>query len=269
MDIDSALIRFLQSIIQSPIDRRLSAIAQRCSQEFGIGVRVGRKYVYGTNDVDGARSLLQAHDLPLTDSGLTDRADAAARPGTTEKSGTKQPHDDSVAYRIFHSGQEAFVGYAVATASEVQEIDANILMVVENFETFRQLTRYQWVIKRLASIAKCLVVYRGDSIYNQSDADMVIKTSNLPKIGFHDFDPAGLHLSFALTNLVEHFAPPLPVLQMAVTKGKRSDLYFNQLNQYASTLDQVRTANIPELWSMMKRAQKGLPQEWMRDITVD
>lgn len=108
---------------------------------------------------------------------------------------------------------------------------------------------------------------RGDTYYPLSDAQQCVSASVLPQIGFHDFDPAGLHMSLGLPGLVEHLIPPIAVLEEAVQTGKRSDLYFGQLGQYGHSLESAKRANISELWAAMKRMQKGYPQEWMRDIS--
>lgn len=266
MAIDAAHLLFLQSLILSPGSKQMSAVARRCSEEFRIGTRVGRHFVYDEKDIADATALLQAHGLPLTSTGIQDRADAATRPGMTEKHGTTAPHDDSVAYRMFRFGMPQSVGYGVASALEVSQLLAEVMMVVENFETFRQLHRYTWVMERLISIVCCVVVFRGDNAYSLGNAMRCVNGSNLPKIGFHDFDPAGLYMSARLPGLVEHLMPQPSVLEPAVLEGKRSDLYFSQLAQFANGLEKTTLANIPDAWKLMRKMQKGLPQEWMRDL---
>lgn len=268
MSLTAAEMRFLQGVIDSPADKRVSEIARRCSDEFRVGTRIGQRFAYAQADVERAKGLLQVHGLPLTAGDHSDRASAVNRPGMTEKSGTDAPHQDSVAYRLFNGSLPVGVGYSVAQAGEVSAITAQVLMVVENFETFRQLHRYAWVMERMRQWSVCLVVFRGDTTYSTGDALRCVHASELPKIGFHDFDPAGLTFSAQLDGLVEHLAPPIPVLVAAVKAGKRSDLYFSHLEQYAAGLEAVAIANIPQLWLTMRRLQKGLPQEWMRDVSA-
>lgn len=260
-------LRFLQNIIASPSDKRVSEVARRCSEEFKIGVRVGQRFMYGSSDVGKAIALLNAHGLPITTSELTDRAGAVNRPGLSEKVGTTSPHQDSVAYRFFRQGTGDGAGYSVATCDEVSALAADTMMVVENFETFRQLHRYQWVVERMCAWETCLVVFRGDNYYPLSDAQQCVSVSVLPQIGFHDFDPAGLHMSLELPALVEHLIPPMDVLEEVVHAGRRSDLFFGQRRQYGQSLESANRANISDLWAIMKRMQKGYPQEWMRDIS--
>jgi hypothetical protein len=266
MAIDAVLLRFLQGLIQSPSDKQLSTVARRCSEEFRIGTRVGRRFVYDEKDIADATGLLQSHGLPLASTGIQDRADAAARPGITEKHNTTAPHDDSVAYRMFRFGMPQSVGYGVVSVLEASRLSADVMMVVENFETFRQLHRYTWVMDRLKDIGSCVVVFRGDNVYSIGDAKRCVNVSNLPKIGFHDFDPAGLYMSASLPGLIEHLIPKASVLEPAVAQSKRSDLYFSQFAQFSNELGKVTLANIPDAWRLMRRMQKGLPQEWMRDL---
>lgn len=269
MTVHATELRFLQGLIEAPSDKRVSDIARRCSDEFGIGKRVGQRFVYSDQDVAKAVALLQAHRLPVRATDIADRAGAVGRPGLSEKHGTPPPHQDSVAFRIFRSGVPEGTGYAVATSSEVAGVPADLMMVVENFETLRQLHRYAWVMERMRGWNTCLVLFRGDNQYPVLDAHRCIHESPLPKVGFHDFDPAGLQMSLAIPGLVEHLIPPMAVLEAAVRAGKRSDLYFSQIEQYANVLNSATTANIPELWSAMKRMQKGYPQEWMRDFQTE
>jgi len=260
-------LRFLQNIIASPSDKRVSEVARRCSEEFKIGVRIGQRFVYGSSDIEKAIALLHAHGLPTTTSELTDRAGAVNRPGLSEKAGTTYPHQDSVAFRFFRQGTPDGAGYRVATGEEVSALAADTMMVVENFETFRQLHRYEWVVERMRVWETCIVVFRGDTYYPLSDVQRCVTASVLPQIGFHDFDPAGLHMSLELPALIEHLIPPMDVLEEVVHAGKRSDLYFGQLRQYRQSLESANRANISDLWAIMKRMQKGYPQEWMRDIS--
>ncbi len=266
MAIDAAQLRFLQGLLQSPVDKQISAVARRCSEEFRIGTRVGRRFVYDEKDIADASALLQSHGLPLVSTEIQDRADAAIRPGIPEKHGTTAPHDDSVAYRIFQCGVPESVGYGVASPFEILQLPADMMMVVENFETFRQLHRYNWVMERLHNVVYCVVVFRGDNVYSVGDANRCVNGSNLPKIGFHDFDPAGLYMSVILPGLVEHLMPQPSVLEPALLEGKRSDLYFSQIRQFADVLEKSTLANISDAWKLMRRVQKGLPQEWMRDF---
>lgn len=268
MHISAIELKFLQGLLANSSDRSPSASAELFRRERNIGTRIGRKFIYAPEDVARAKSLLVALNLPLTAKDQpTDRAGAAVRPGISEKSGTLDPHANSVAFRIFAGRKPVSQpGYQVATVEEVGRLTPDLVVVVENFETLRQMERYKWVMERLTSAGTTLALFRGDTIYRLDDAYRCMDALDCPVWGFHDFDPAGLHMSMSIRNLSEHLVPPQAVLHAAVEAKKRSDLYFSQFDQYAKTLAACSHPQIAALWALMKSLQKGLPQEWMRDL---
>lgn len=268
MHISAIELKFLQGLLADGRDRSPSASAELFRRERNIGTRIGRKFVYAPEDVERAKNLLTALNLPLMATDWpTDRADAARRPGISEKSGTLDPHANAVAFRVF-VGRTPITrpGYQVATVEEVGRLTPDLIVVVENFETLRQLERYEWVMARLTSAGTTLALFRGDTIYRLDDAHRCMDALNCPVWGFHDFDPAGLHMSMSIKNLSEHLVPPQALLLAAIEAKKRSDLYFNQVDQYARTLAACGHPQVAALWTLMKSLKKGLPQEWMRDL---
>jgi hypothetical protein len=268
MHVSAIELKFLQGLLADSRDRAPSASAELFRRECNIGTRIGRKFVYASEDVVRAKSLLIALNFPLTANDRPiDRADAARHPGISEKSGTLDPHANSVAFRVFF-GRTPITqpGYQVATVEEVGRLAPDLVVVVENFETLRQLERYEWVMGRLTSAGTTLVLFRGDTVYRLDDARRSMDALDCPVWGFHDFDPAGLHMSMLTRNLSEHLVPPQVALRAAVETKKRSDLYFSQFDQYARTLEACSHPQIAALWVLMKSLQKGLPQEWMRDL---
>lgn len=268
MRISATELKFLQGLLADSRDRAPSASAELFRRESYIGTQIGRRFVYAPEDVARAKNLLVALNLPLTaDNRPTDRADAARRPGISEKSGTVDPHANAVAFRVFVGRIPVTQpGYQVATSEEVRCLTPDLIVVVENFETLRQLERYEWVMERFTSAGTTLVLFRGDTVYRLDDSRCSMEALDCPVWGFHDFDPAGLHMSMSTRNLSEHLIPTQLVLRAAVEAKKRSDLYFTQFDQYARTLEACSHPQIAALWGLMKSLQKGLPQEWMRDL---
>ena len=254
MHISTIELKFLQGLLADSSDRAPSASAELFRRERNIGARIGRKFVYTLEDVARAKSLLVALNLPLTAKDQpTDRAGAAVRPGFSEKSGTLDPHVNAVAFRVFVGRTPVTQpGYQVATVEEVGRLTPDLVMVVENFETLRQLERYEWVMARLKSKGTTLALFRGDTIYRLDDANRSMDALDCPVWGFHDFDPAGLHLSMSMRNLSEHLVPPQAVLRAAVEAKKRSDLYFSQFDQYAGTLAECSHPQIAALWTLLR-----------------
>jgi hypothetical protein len=60
---------------------------------------------------------------------------------------------------------------------------------------------------------------------------------------------------------------PIPAhVKRADGLGGVAPSIFSQFDQYARTLAECRHPQIAALWALMKSLQKGLPQEWMRDL---
>jgi len=154
MSISAIQLKFLQSVVTDVRARAQSAAAAYYCEEFGIGVKIRRSYEYTAADAERAKNLLLSLKLPLTaNEGNGDRADAIDRPGMSEKSGTRSPHEDSVAFKVVDKRPSTMssIGYQVATAVEVSGIECDITLVVENFETFRQIEWYKWVMDLLST----------------------------------------------------------------------------------------------------------------------
>jgi len=279
-------LKFLQKLVLDSSRRGETASAEYFESNFGIGARIGRGYEYTASDSDKARKMLIALDLPVTqETGTIDRADAVLRSGMTEKSGTLAPHGNSVAFRICGNSGTAGTsenwgfgaGYQVATPAEVaqiwSEVKFNCTMVVENFETFRQLHRYNWVTQKIRD-QTVFVIFRGDPIYKTDAARIVVEqvsgtmggNQNKPVLGFFDFDPAGLFMCSELQGLSKVVLPDMDTLLRATKAGKRDDLYFDQVAGFGPSLDKHPHPEIAGAWSMMKSIRVGLPQEWMRDL---
>jgi hypothetical protein len=260
--------KFLQGLLQDSSDRSESLSAQRFSADYSIGRSLGRRYAYTADDIERARNLLRALNLPeIAPPKGIDRSDAAIFTGQSEKSRTSAPHDHEVAFRVFNNATPTtLIGYQVADYSEVGELRPDVAIVVENFLTFKQLHRYKWVMERLVGVRSALAIYKGEKNFKKDDASRAINTLECPVWGFHDFDPAGLNYSALLKNVVEHLAPHEPLLRETTMAKKRTDLYYKQLAQYEKVLDACQHPQIASLWTLMKKMQKGLPQEWMRDL---
>lgn len=72
------------------------------------------------------------------------------------------------------------------------------LVVVENFDTFRYLSRHCWI-----DFEGCntLAIYRGERLFSTTDASAVIQARSESATAFVDFDPAGLAIANRLPRL--------------------------------------------------------------------
>lgn len=270
-------ITFLQGLVAAPRDtRRDSKVAQFFALHYGIGQQVGRRFEYTENDVASAKELMLA--LGLNSNGTAaeglDRADSVGRPGLGEKVSTIAPHTDSVAFMVLGSSARASwgsqeptpVGYSVATIQEVGQIEVDRVLVVENAETFRQIRRYRWILQALPPQSSTLVLFRGDPRLRIDEAAQALQLLNAPKWAFFDFDPAGLAMAAAISNLERLLLPDPVVLQALVLHHRRTDLWATQYQGVWQVLEGCRHPDISRAWGLLKLWKYGYPQEWMRDL---
>lgn len=268
-------VRFLQALALDTKPRAESLAAAHFAGHFGLGLRIGRRYEYTPNDAIRASDLLASMGLESAGVlGVSDRAGAVLRPGLSEKSGTLAPHADSVAFQILsapamaggHPIPETNCGYQVGAVDEVASVNSELVLVVENFESFRQIRRYSWLMEMLPEGKSVLVVFRGDPRFRIDDAQRAMGLLTAPVWGFFDFDPTGLLMCASLKQLDRLVLPPWAVLEQATVRAKRDDLYHQQIGGASRILDACQHADIQTAWALLRRLRKGLPQEWMRDI---
>jgi hypothetical protein len=201
------------------------------------------------------------------------RSEAANIPGVSEKYRTISPHSNSVAIKPI-SGQCMYDGkqfcipaesYAVLTIQQACAVSAQRLLVVENFETFRLLERYQWIDYQGLDI---LAIYRGDTRFRLDEVASMLTQRLEPTWIFSDFDPAGLAMAVVLPRLERVVLPKITWLEDMTIKSRRHDLFANQLKQYGRLLDRTNSLLIDPVWQLMKRLNAGLPQEWMAKAPI-
>lgn len=264
-------LTFLRSLLVDSSPKVASESANFFASQYGIGVNMGRSFEYSSSDVSRAQELLLAlGQLTEQPTRKGDRAGARNRPGITEKSGATSPHADSVAFQLLGGFRSAnstcCVGYSVGTAAEVMGIVPDALLVVENFEAFRQINRYAWVQAHVVQL-RVLCLYRGDTTYKIEDAAQVIAANEKPAWGFFDFDPAGLGMCSQLKNLQHVMLPPAEILVGMARDKQMHHLFHNQIVQWQGILDKATHHEIRSYWASLQKVRCGLPQEWLRDIT--
>ena len=271
MILSSTQIACLQRLaIEKPAERGHSAVAEFFLVHCGIGSRKGRGSVYTEKSHQQAISLLIANGLPLTPMPAgSSRSDAIGLP--SEKTGTKAPHDDSVAIKVA-SGACLLGGhplprpeqgiYSVLTVAQATAVTADRLLLVENVETFRTLEKYRWLDYQGLNVVAILL---GDNLFKADRVDAVIRARAEPVWAFFDFDPNGLGRACSLPRLDRIILPASGWLDATTKRVKRSDLFADQINQWRSTIERSNNAEISAPWRLLSRLEKGLPQEWMID----
>jgi hypothetical protein len=216
MTLTSLQIAFLRRIAtQKPPSTPSSAVAEFFAEHHYLGFRVGRSFEYRESDYEKAALLLANLKQPLLASAPGNlRSETANIPGVSEKSRTASPNSNSVAIKpiagqCMYDGKQLSIpaeSYAVLTIQQVCAVSAQRLMVVENFETFRLLERYQWIDCQGLDV---LAIYRGDSRFRLDEATSVVLQRQEPTWIFSDFDPAGLAMALGLIRLERVVLPEI------------------------------------------------------------
>lgn len=269
MELSGTERRFLQELSAERPQQRRSAVALHFCTHFGIGSVAGRQVVYRESDFARAAQILAGLQAPATPLGAgASRADAAAFPGMSEKSGTRAPHADSVAVRPLGGCELAgrplhapARSYFVLTIEEATRVGARRLLFVENLETFRELERYRWLCAGEGTLA----IWRGDRTFSPADALAVVRARTEPVWAFTDFDPAGLGIALGLPRL-QRLALPLAQWLTSAARGARArQLFFDSLPQWEAALSRADHPEIRTAWELMLQLRAGVSQEAMRD----
>jgi hypothetical protein len=270
MQLTAAEIAFLQRLVaERPPKRQNGTSAVSLMQEHRIGRAAGRSIEYTAGDFERAERLLKnaGQSLIALAPGAT-RAEMAGRVGVTEKSGAARPHSNSIAWkpaagqvRMGSGVVQAFGGgYQVSTVEDACAVEADVLMVVENLESLRWIERSTWIDYQGKSV---MAIFRGDAQFSNADVKRLLDAREEDVWVFSDFDPAGLWIAASVPRVKRLVLPEATALEIMTKKAKRFDLFVDQLKQYRSVLDSCQQNDIERAWSLMKRLQAGLPQEWM------
>ncbi|WP_454734191.1 DUF7281 domain-containing protein [Cupriavidus pauculus] len=155
--------------------------------------------------------------------------------------------------------------YTVLCVEDVVRIQCQQLIVVENLETFRYLGRYRWI--QYAGLPT-LAIFRGDTKFGLNDASEAIAGHAAQVLAFTDFDPAGLFIASQLPRLAGLVLPELDWLRDATIRGKRHDLYEDQIGQCAGMLEAPVQADIARAFRLLRELKAGYAQEWMERAPV-
>jgi hypothetical protein len=106
-----------------------------------------------------------------------------------------------------------------------------------------------------------LVVWRGDKEDSPTNAAMTfLRALDRQTWAFVDFDPAGLLIAGSLPNIVGVLAPNLEILS-TMLQGGLEDRYRLQLPATEKTLNASNQPDIVQLWKLIRRIGRALPQE--------
>lgn len=268
MSLSSRDIAFLQDLVVKGSGQKVASQASHhFCRHFGMGQHVGSRFVFSQADGDRARQMLTIAGVAI---GPTlqplRRAQAGLNNPSQEKAGTLAPHQDSIAVKAAH-GRCGYmgslvpaVGYQVLTLEQACEIRADVLLVVENLESFRFLERNRWIDYQDLAV---LAILRGDGVFKADGVSILLESSSTPVWAYFDFDPAGLGMASKLPRLQRVLLPDEDALVSAARKSNQVHLYADQLDQWGRILSSDHRPMIQQPWSLMRKLRLGIAQEFI------
>lgn len=271
MSLSSRDIAFLQDLVAKGAGQKgTSQASQHFCRHFGMGQHIGRRFVFSQADADRAHQMLTIAGIAIEPAAQAlRRSQAGLNNPSQEKSGTLPPHQDSIAVKAAHGRCEfrgdpvPAVGYQVLTLEQVCEIRADVLLVVENLESFRFLERNRWIDYQELAV---LAIFRGDSVFKADVVSSLIEASSAPVWAYFDFDPAGLGMAAKLPRLQRVLLPSEDLLESAARRANQVHLYADQVDQWGKSLSSDDRSMIQRPWSLLRTLRVGLAQELMESL---
>lgn len=271
MSLSTNEIRLLRDMVARGEGQKTGSLTSTSlARHYGLGRIEGTLYFFTAKDAQRARQMLLNEGVPLqAPAHDLRRSEAAQNNPAQEKSGTLGPHHDSVALKpasgqcILNDEPLHRLGYQVLTLEQARQVRADVLLVVENLESFRFLERNRWIDYQGKVV---LAVFRGDQAFKGDVALNLIKDSSAPVWAYFDFDPAGLGMASLLPRLERLVLPDEESLTAVVRDSRQHHLYADQIGQWGHMLDADRHPLIQAPWELMRRLKAGLAQEIMDSI---
>ncbi len=268
MSLSSRDIAFLKDLVAKGSGQKgASQASEHFCRHFGMGQHVGSRFVFNQADADRAHQMLTIAGVAIEPAGQPlRRAQAGLNNLSQEKAGTLAPHQDSIAVKTAHGRCECkgdpvpALGYQVLTLEQVREIRADVLLVVENLESFRFLERNRWIDYQELAV---LAIFRGDGAFKADLVSRLLEGSSAPVWAYFDFDPAGLGMAAKLPRLQRVLLPNEDVLVSAARKANQIHLYADQLDQWGSVLSSDGRSMIQRPWALLQKLRVGMVQELM------
>ncbi len=271
MSFNHSQIAFLRHLAsRSAAEKSASQAAEFFHVHHGLGRRAGSRFHYEESDAARARLLLANRNIALTppDQALR-RSEASLNNPTQEKSGTLAPHHDSVAVKTAHGRCSldgdlvATHGYQVLTLEQASLVEADVLLVVENLESFRFLERNRWLDFQGKDV---LAIFRGDNVLKTNVAMKLIAQRTEPVWAYFDFDPAGMGMASGLPRLERLLLPEDDALFSAARRANQVHLYADQLDQWGPIMQSEERPILKRHWKLLNNLKLGLAQEHMDSI---
>tara|TARA_R110002124_G_scaffold67546_2_gene183414 strand:- start:135777 stop:136619 length:843 start_codon:yes stop_codon:yes gene_type:complete len=150
-------------------------------------------------------------------------------------------------------------GYRGLKVSHILTLKIDVVLSVENFDTFVSLSAEQLANFGFKITEKVLIVFRGDSRASPKAVQLFRQTYKGRWAHFGDFDPKGLHIGAVELNAQTLLLPTLDFLNHSKPTFNQTDLY----NKQRAFIDIIPIQNkqMRELITIMKADELALEQE--------
>lgn len=280
MNLSKQQILTLQAICKKGIADQKSASKWlvQLSQEEGVGQIRGKQISISYQDILKIRVFLELHGYgeEATQETFESRTEAS-KVFANEKLASSAVTDNRVFLKttkhpIRLNGHLLPVGHGIEfRVNELDNLQASQIVLIENLDTFFEADRCDGLISLLNDDA--VFVYRGgQGFFSAKGSQDLLNNFKGEKIGFFDFDPAGLCL-LGVKGLDKVVVPDLNTVTIKELIGaSREDRFFEQLPQYNSLLVNIANSqsNLSMVGNQMKVHNLAVMQETLlsRDMQL-
>lgn len=272
-DLTKQTVRALLRVVQSAEERfAASGVLKAFSADYRIGRSKGAGLLFAPEDKVRLREILRAEGIdPATDPAAWDeiaRAEAL-RLGPDEKFASSPVKRQRVAIKTLPGKPLHLDGQALVLPPACHlDVDGppvagllahETVLLVENWEPFNRIHDTNLDLSRAGE--NPLIVWRGDRSDTRTDhALALLRALAVPVWAFVDYDPAGLLIADRLPRLAGIVAPEPERLERDLAHGL-AERYQAQLPTAAAALDASRNEPVRQLWAILRRHGRALPQE--------
>lgn len=279
MKLTATQVRELQAMSQKglPCDKPASAWITRLAEEEGIGSLSGKKCFFTAKDLNKIAVFLRVNGYAqtVTETDFADRLALAAK--LNDEKLTNLPVSQgrvmvkSFAKDFVVADQRFPSGHGIEfQVNDLLNTDIKQYLLVENLAVFLAIEQYPNLLNCLDE--DCLVLYRGHGIFTAQASQSLLRQSKALKIGFFDFDPAGL-CQIGMTDLGALILPALDEANVKrLIEANKFGVFADQVFQYGKALQTLIDTNshLSPWASVMLEHQLAVMQETLlaRDVSL-
>nr|WP_229649438.1 hypothetical protein [Vibrio splendidus]MCC4880722.1 hypothetical protein [Vibrio splendidus] len=196
-------------------------------EDYGIGSLVAQCHISfnALDKIEIRRLIKNTFNIDLNDPISGNRISYSAKAGQ-EKLATIAPKSKNIELRSLYgsvrvNGKECTLlnetSSIVVSMDDVATIEHDIIIIVENYEAFRNLTSA--ILPKTSEFKDPLVAYRGDG--QRAAVDSIIKEIGIKAYSWMDYDPQGFNLALAKKEITAGtLIPSNPRAMFSLNYGK-------------------------------------------------